>query len=127
MPVPTTPYSSSDFPRNYFSGGRRVTADQASYPTLPEILGNILDRLDVQSGRQNITGAITSQAVVLPRAYAGTDYTVVATAVDESGHGVAGVNVHVTNKAAAGFTLHVSGAPGVGAIISLHWMTRYDE
>ena len=126
MPVPTTPFSSADFPRNYFSGGRRVTADQQNYPTLPEILGNILDRLDVQSGRQDITGAGTTAAVTLPRAYAGTAYTVVATAVDETGGGAAGVNVHVTNKATTGFTLHVSGAPGA-ATVSLHWVTRYDE
>jgi len=126
MPAPTTPFSSSDLPRNYFSGGRRITADQATYPTLSEILGNVFDRLDVQSGRSDLTGAGTTVAVTMPRAYADTSYTVVAMAVDETGGGAAGVNVHAATKTAAGFVLHVSGAPGA-ATISLHWFARYDE
>jgi hypothetical protein len=126
MPIPTTPYASTDFPRNYFSGQRRITQDQTNYPTLSEILGNVFDRIDVQSGRSNLTGAGTTVAITLPRAYADTNYTIIATSVDETGGGAAGVNVHVTAKATTGFTLNVSGAPGA-ATISLHWFTRYDE
>ena len=125
MPAPSAPFSSSDFPRNYFSGGRRIVADQSTYPILSEILGDLFDRTDIQSGRSNLTGAGTTVAVTLPVAYAGTAYTVVAMAVDETGGGAAGVNVHAATKTATGFVLHVSGAPGA-ATISLHWMTRYD-
>jgi len=43
MSIPRPPFSSSDFPNNYFSGGRRLT-EELNWPGVAQVLRDIFDR-----------------------------------------------------------------------------------
>jgi len=79
----------------------------------------------MKAGRATIADLATTAAVAFAVAYPNANYSVVASAVENTA-GLANVNVWCDTIAAGGFNLNISAAPGAGNSIDVHWIARLD-